>query len=71
MNQEGEDFEDENDLKEYIEDVYDERTGGLLDAKLTLNVENEEVAAMEQLEVGIESTEDECEKPPSPPSGFV
>ena len=60
VNQEADDLEDEGEIQDYQEDVYDNRTGELLDAKLTKRAENEEMTYMEQLEVGIESTEEEC-----------
>ena len=60
VNQEADDLEDEGELEDYQEDVYDNRTGELLDAKLTMRAENEEMTYMEQLDVGIESTEEEC-----------
>ena len=60
VNQEADDLEDEGELEEYQEDVYYNRTGELLDAKLTMRAENEVMTYMEQLEVGIESTEEEC-----------
>ena len=36
VNQEADDLEDESELEEYQEDVHDNRTGELLDAKLTM-----------------------------------
>ena len=60
VNQEADDLEDEGELEEYQEDVCYNRTGELLDAKLTMRAENEVMTYMEQLEVGIESTEEEC-----------
>ena len=60
VNQEADDLEDEDEFQDYQEDVYDNRTGELLDAKLTKRAENEDVTYMEQLEVGIQSTEEEC-----------
>ena len=41
VNQEADDFENSNELEEYQEDVYDERTGELLYAKLTMRAESE------------------------------
>ena len=60
VNREADDLEDEGELEDYQEDVYDNRTGELLNAKLTMRAEHEEMTHMEQLEVGIESTEEEC-----------
>ena len=45
---------------DFQEEVYDDRTGEVLDARLTMNAENEKMACMERPGVGIESTEDEC-----------
>ena len=56
MKQEADDLEDEGGLEDNQEDVYDE----LLDAKLSMTAANKEMAYMEQLEVGIKSTEEEC-----------
>ena len=53
-------MEVEGEFQDYQEDVYDNRAGERLDAKLTKRAENEEMTYMEQLEVGIESTEEEC-----------
>ena len=39
MNQEAVDFENSNKLEEYQDDVYDERAGELLDAKLTMRAD--------------------------------
>ena len=58
VNQEADDVVD--DEMEERREVYDERTGELLDAGLTERAENEEMAFMEQLEVGVEASEEEC-----------
>ena len=39
VNQEADDLEDEGELEDYQEDVHDNRTGELLDAKLTMRAE--------------------------------
>ena len=39
VNQEAVDFENSNEFEEYQEDVYDERTGELLDTKLTMRAD--------------------------------
>ena len=54
VNQEADDFDKSNELEEYQEDVYDGRTGELLDAKLTIRAESEKMSYMEQLETGFE-----------------
>ena len=41
VNQEADDLEDEGELEDYQEDVNDNRTGELLDAKLSMRAENE------------------------------
>ena len=60
VNQEADDLENEGEFQDYQEDVYDNRTEERLDAKLTKRAENEEMTHMEQLEAGIESTDEEC-----------
>ena len=60
VNQEADDLEAEGELEDYREDVHDNRTGELVDAKPNMRAENEEMTYMEQLEVGNESTEEGC-----------
>ena len=60
VNQEADYLEDEGEFQDYQEDVYDNRIGERLDAKLTKRAKKEEMTYMEQFEVGIESTEEEC-----------
>ena len=49
VNQEAEDLKDEGEFQDYQEDVYDNRTGERLDAKLTKRAENEEMTRDHQV----------------------
>ena len=60
MNQEADDVANEDEMDEYRDEVYDERTGEPLDTTLTKQAEDEEMAYMEHLGVGVAASEEEC-----------
>ena len=58
VNQEADEDENCDECEEYREAVHDDRTGEVLDPRLTEQAEDEEMAYMEQLGVGVVSSEE-------------